>query len=216
MTIAEPLIVIDIETDVCDATYQRMAGTLRDPIRHGSLNRIRALAAMTCEPSDRGWRYNLSSCDGDEEHNLNLLANILAENPAFALLTFNGSKHDLPIVELRAIHAGSFQSLSLGRLHARRHYDLMQMVKTQCSLDTLGAAFRLPRLDRRSYPGPAISWPRRKCEFDVVKTLLAYFHLIAFRACKPALLTEQWIGLRDHFADTQIGKTHLAGLLPRA
>lgn len=208
----EDLIVLDIETTVCDETRQAFKTKLKEPLRHSTLRLITAISALVCSPGDP-WTFNLSSFIKDERRALEGLDTLLRQHPDAALVTFNGLRYDIPTIEMRALHHFLFSSYGLAQIQRRKHYDLYDMLGRQCSLASLQACLALPVdddvfLERSQFP-----YEQRKCEIDVVSTFLAFIQVTAFRLTDKQLVTNSWQAIGRHFATNQTGRRHLASLV---
>lgn len=210
--INQPIVVLDIETGVCEASYQASGNRLRSPINHTCLNEVRSLAVLACVPEPDGWCYELESRDLSEKDNLAFLGAFLGRWPAASLVTYNGFKHDLKVVQIRSMRHALF-SPSLAELHARRHVDVLHLSGGNQSLTSLIAALNLGRINRSHSPRTAISAIRQKCEYDVVATYLCMMHFISFREGCPGTLFAAWRSLTNHFLKVHCGGAHLSHLL---
>jgi hypothetical protein len=197
-----PLIALDIET----------RPMMRDdPVRlsvakaasYSNLQVITAIAMLTVAESDDDQVVVFS---GAEDRMLTDLDRALSRSANHMLLTFNGMRHDLPIIELRAIHLGLFGHPGLSGLQARRHLDLMRLIPFPCSLEALAASTNLsPPLTQAGLTAP------EKCELDVLTTYLAYLQLREFRTGNTARLMRLWRGLANDIRERRRAG-HLAHL----
>ena len=208
----QPFFVLDIETGVCESSYNASGNRLKSPISHTCLNEVRSIAVLACEPELEGWRYQLESRDLNEKDNLSFLGAFLGSSPSAPLVTYNGIKHDLKVVQIRSMRHGLF-SPSLADLHTRRHVDVLHLSGGNQSLSSLVAALYLGRLDRSHLSRTVISEIRQKCEYDVVATYLCLMHFVSFQENYPVALFAAWKSLTNHFLKIHRGGSHLSHLL---
>ena len=208
-----PIITLDIETGVCASSVSSMRSAPQRPLSHFVLNEVRAAAALIFITEGEGATFSLHSVDGaDEAANLQFVEELLNQHPDAAVLTFNGHRHDLPVLEIRALRQAMFDAKGLRTLQRRHHYGLLQVLGGHCSLDSYLSALRIGGLNMRPFPGRSTSARVRKCEYDVVATFLGFSNLMTFRAGAPEILLRHWRLLREYLLRPGIGRPHLANL----
>ena len=167
------LLVIDLESRPLDREdpLNGLVAKARDQV---FLNTITAAAVLMigCAPQRRP---SLHSFSGPEPEILGQIDAVLRSKPEYTLLSFNGIRFDLPLLQVRALHRGLVNLCGIGAVRMRGHIDLMRTTGRLTSLEALAGALNL--LDTMT---PRGAMPEEKCRSDVVLTYLAAVHLAAF------------------------------------
>lgn len=215
--------VIDIETR--PDRFARMIASEKGSSRSVILVEIAnaSVLAFTLSPSGSASDFALTSYHADEYSEADIVANIaLKVRSAIAsggeVVTYNGSRFDIPLLRLRMMRWWSQFSRHLGELERTRksHRDMMvafagplgkpPSLKDCCAM--LGFSIHGPIDVFGANPVPP---QQRKCECDVVGTAILYFYTLAERHGVEALqgnLAALGEFLRVHCA----GLPHLARL----
>lgn len=183
LILGDQLLVIDVESRPLhrDDPVNAAVARARDQIL---LNTITAAAVLVIDRRATE-AVSLLSFVGFETEILEALDALLSAHPESALLTFNGKRFDLPLLQVRALHRGLFHLNGIGSIAKRPHVDLMRIIDCRTSLEALAASLNL--IDVSTLRGLE---PEEKCRMDVLYTFVAAMHLAAFEKREASKLTE--------------------------
>lgn len=174
IALAPRVIVLDVESRPLerDEPLQRLVSRAREQI---VLNTITAAAVLVVDTDAD--QAETQTVIGTEGRILEGLDAILRQHERHALITFNGARFDVPLLQVRALHHGLARLSGIGGLANKQHLDLMRAMRCRCSLEALGAALNLTG-DELAVGAD----PEEKCRADVIHTYLCAAYLAGFQA----------------------------------
>lgn len=159
--------------------------------------------ASVLEITGGGETAKLTSFEGEEIEILHEVDRMLAINRDHELVTFNGTHFDLPLLRIRSVVHHLFELDSIGSLRRRTHHDVMKLFAAPLSLagcsDLLGLDVDVRAMSQR-----------QKCEADVVRTCLVWFHFAALSHGDGKYLLTAWQALSRNLRPGEF--PHLAPL----
>ena len=151
---------------------------IRNPVR----SRIR-MASLLLLDRNAG-EAELNTFEGEERSVISSLSGSFSRWPDATIVTFNGMSFDIPILRGRALVNHVFDR-GLADLERRRHIDVRHAFPGKGSLAMISDLLGLD-IDERTLSR------RRKCEADVVRTVLVWMHLEAARTGRQEVLLCGW------------------------
>ena len=194
LALAPAIIVLDVESRPLDRDdpIQRLVSNARDQIVLNTITAASILVAKA-EPAD----VSVMSLVGNESEILVELDALLTQHIGHVLLTFNGARFDVPLLQMRALHHGLVRLAGIGGLAHRPHLDLMRAIGCRCSLEALAAALNLTN----DAPVKGAD-PVDKCRSDVIHTYLCATYLAGFQSGNLGVIGRA-LACQDWLADLQ-------------
>lgn len=216
-------LVLDIETAPDPMATRFLPPRERAKPMSTALHRLISVSMLTAhETSDGSWTVSSikTTCtepDGDEEVLLAAIDRQLAYLHAQdgILVTFNGRRHDLVSIRMRAAAHRAFDLPGIGMIPSLRHHDVMtdsfvgggQWFK----LRDVAAGLQIPASHEfGGQRGRAMSKASRKGEVDVAATFLVFLHDLAHDRNDAAPIVDGWRALGDYIRRLGSVSEHLA------
>ncbi len=217
------ILVIDLETAPDPMAVRLLPLRERSKPVSAAAHRIMAASMLEAEESaDGGWcvcRVRTFSID-DSTAEIDVIraidrALLLVANDGGLLVSFNGRRHDITMMRMRAAAHLAFGMAGIASLSHISHRDLMtdsiagggQWFK----LRDVAAGLGIPVAhDVPSSGLPAASRAARKGEVDVAATFLVFLHDLAHRRSDVAPVLDGWRALGDYIRRAGPVGQHLA------
>lgn len=212
---------IDLETAPDPQAIDLLAGQKDGGRRHVATHRISAAAWLVMRESADGW-WEIEELDSQgaptDEFDILLSLNRvmrLVLDRAGEIATYNGQRHDMPVIRRRAARHWMFEMDGLFPPHPIRHVDAMRtaglgigdwpQLREACA----GLGFTCDAEQDPMGAGRTLIPRRRKAEVDTVATMIVRLHDLAAERRDVATLARGWKALADHIRHHAAARPHL-------
>lgn len=215
------LVAFDLETAPDPYSIDMLAGCKEGFSRNVALHRISAAAWLVMiEQPDGKWRVDELDSLGTPTDEFDILLTLnrvlqIAVDRNGELVTYNGVRHDLPVLRRRATRHWMFELDGIFPARPINHSDVMRSaglsigswpkLREACA----GLGFTCDAEQDPLGSGRTLIPRRRKAEVDTVATMILRLHDLAAERRNAATLAQGWFALAEFIKRQGAARPHL-------
>lgn len=215
------LVALDLETAPDPYAVDMLAGGGKAVTRNVAIHHISAAAWLVMsEGADGDWRVVELDSLGTPTDEFDILLSLnrvlqIAADAGGEVVTYNGSRHDFPVIRRRAARQWMFELDGLFPAEPIRHRDVMKSsglgigdwpkLREACA----GLGFTCDAEQDPIGAGKTLIPRRRKAEVDTVATMILRLHELAAERRDAATLAHSWSALASYIRRHSAARPHL-------